>query len=142
MKDAFVFERPVRFEDVDVAGVVFFARFLNFCHEAMEAFFGAIEGGYSHLVLVRKIGFPAVHFDIDYRSPLRYGETASITVDITKLGNKSVVLHYSMRRKGEAEIVAEGFHTCVVSDLVRLQGIFMPDDIRAHLEAHLVALAP
>ncbi len=35
-----VLEREVRFEDVDPAQIVFFARFLSYAHEAMERFFG------------------------------------------------------------------------------------------------------
>ena len=39
-------ERPIKFEDVDAASIVFFARFLNYAHEAMERFFAPLEGGY------------------------------------------------------------------------------------------------
>ena len=43
------YERPIRFDDVDAAGIVFFGRYAAFCHEAMEAFFDAVEGGYAYL---------------------------------------------------------------------------------------------
>ena len=47
---AFEIQRAVRFEEVDAARIVFFARYLGYGHEAMEAFFGALEGGYHGLV--------------------------------------------------------------------------------------------
>ncbi|MFO0672802.1 MAG: acyl-CoA thioesterase [Polyangiaceae bacterium] len=85
----FVYERPVRFEDVDAAGIVFFARFLNYCHEAMEAFFGPLDGGYVRLINERHIGLPAVHLDVDYKAPLRYGDVARIEVTIPHVGRSS-----------------------------------------------------
>ena len=30
--------RPVRFAEVDAARIVYFARYLDFCHDALEAF--------------------------------------------------------------------------------------------------------
>ena len=33
----FRYERPVRFAEVDAARIVFFARYLDFCHDALEA---------------------------------------------------------------------------------------------------------
>ena len=53
---AVVFEHAVRFEEVDAAGIVFFARFFNWCHEAMERFFDAITGGYVDLITRRRVG--------------------------------------------------------------------------------------
>ena len=46
-----VFERPIKFEDVDAAGIVFFARFVTYAHEAMEDFFSTLEGGYPRLII-------------------------------------------------------------------------------------------
>ena len=39
----FVWERPIRFDEVDPAGIVFFARYANFAHEAIEGFFEDLE---------------------------------------------------------------------------------------------------
>ena len=51
---SFVYERAVRFEEVDAARIVFFARFLNYAHEAMEALLGGLDGGYVRLVNDRR----------------------------------------------------------------------------------------
>src|SRR4029453_13963642 len=94
----FVYERPVRFEDVDAAGIVFFARYLNYCHEAMESFFGALDGGYVRLITQRHIGLPAVHVEINFPAPLRYGDLARIEVTVLHIGNKSTKLRYALIR--------------------------------------------
>lgn len=132
----FVYTRPVRFEDVDAAGIVFFARYLNYCHEAMEAFFGPLEGGYVHLINDRHIGLPAVHVEIDFKAPLRYGDEARIEVTIPHVGRSSTKLRYAFVRARDSVPVAVALHTCAVSDLSIMKSIPIPDDMRALLEQH------
>ena len=64
----FVFLRPVRFADVDAARIVFFARYLEYCHDALEALFGQLPGGYAALTMERDVGIPSVHVEVDYRA--------------------------------------------------------------------------
>jgi 4-hydroxybenzoyl-CoA thioesterase len=65
-----VLEREVRFEDVDPAQIVFFARFLSYAHEAMERFFGELPGGYPRLIGERRVGMPAVHVESTFHVPV------------------------------------------------------------------------
>ncbi len=132
-----VLERPVRFEEVDAAGIVFFARYLGYAHEAMERFFAPLEGGYPRLIGERKVGLPAVRVEADYHAPTRYGDTLRIEPSVARLGNRSATLRYRMIRASDGALVAEVKHTVVVSDLVLLRSIDMPDDLRAELVRHL-----
>jgi 4-hydroxybenzoyl-CoA thioesterase len=59
----FRYERPVRFADVDAARMVFFGRFCDYCHDALEALFEQIDGGYPRLTMVRDVGVPTVHIE-------------------------------------------------------------------------------
>ena len=131
-----VYERPVRFEDVDAAGIVFFARFLNYCHEAMERFFGELEGGYVRLITERKIGFPAVHVEADFRAPLRFGDVVRIGVSVAKTGTTSCTFRYDFARAGDGVSVATITHVTVASDLTSLTKLPLPDDVRALAAAH------
>ena len=74
------YRRPVRFEEVDAAAIVFFARYLNICHEAMESFFDELAGGYAGLILGRKVGLPAVRADAEYTAPARYGDVLVVEI--------------------------------------------------------------
>lgn len=130
------FDRPVRFEDVDAAGIVFFARYLNYCHEAMERFFDGVEGGYVDLITRRKIGFPAVHVDAEWKAPLRYGDVARIEVTVPKLGSTSCTFRYAFRRLADGVPVATVQHVTVASDLTTLTKMPLPPDVRTLLEAH------
>jgi 4-hydroxybenzoyl-CoA thioesterase len=132
----FVYERPVRFEDVDAARILFFARFFNYGHEAMEAFFGQFEGGYVRLIMERHIGMPAVHVECDFRAPLRFGDVARIEVTVPHVGGKSCSFRYAFKRAADGAEVATLLHVCAVSDLRELRAIPIPDDVRAVLERH------
>jgi 4-hydroxybenzoyl-CoA thioesterase len=132
----FVYERAVRFEEVDAAQIVFFARFLQYAHEAMEALLAGLDGGYVRLVVERRIGMPAVHVSCDFRSPLRFGDVALIEVRVARVGNKSVTFRYDFLRKRDGVNVATVEHVCAVTDLVAMRAVAIPDDVRALLEHH------
>jgi len=133
----FVYERPVRFEDVDAAGIVFFSRFLSYCHEAMEALCAPLEGGYAALIMDRRIGMPAVRVEADFEKPLRFGDVVRITVGVEHVGNTSCTFRYEMANATTGAVVARIRHVVVLSDLRVLQKIAIPADVRAALEAHL-----
>ncbi len=144
-------DRPIKFEDVDAAGIVFFARFVTYAHEAMEHFFAPLEGGYARLILERRVGFPAVHVDMSFTAPARYGDVLRIETRVKKVGNRSVVFQYRMFLAGgmgvppgmphlataNGALSAEVTHTVVVSDLRTISSCDMPADVRALLLAHL-----
>jgi 4-hydroxybenzoyl-CoA thioesterase len=132
------YERPVHFEDVDAAHIVFFGRFMSYCHEAMEHFFGALDGGYVRLITERKIGLPAVHVVCDFAAPLRYGDVAVVQTTVTKVGTTSATLRYELYRKRDQARVAVVEHVVVATDLTKLEKIPLPPDVRAALEAHRV----
>lgn len=133
---SFVHTRAVHFDEVDAAGIVFFAKFLGYGHEAMEALFGTLPGKYHGLVVGRRIGFPAVHVEADYRAPLRFGDIVTITLDVTKIGTTSCTLRYRLTR-GDGTPTATVLHTTVCCDIAgEPKKIPFPADVRALLEAY------
>ena len=129
----------MRFEDIDAAGIVFFARFLNYAHDAMERLFEDLPGGYAALIMDRKIGFPAVHATTDFTAPIRYGDTALITATVEKLGTTSCHLHFAFRRASDGVAIATTSHVHVCTSLATMTKLELPPDIRAALEKHLAA---
>ena len=132
------YERPVRFEEVDAAGIVFFGRFSNYCHDAMERFFDALPGGYAALIMERRVGFPAVHVTSDFKAPIRYGDIARITGVVTKLGTTSCHLGFAITRAKDGVEVASMSHVHVCTDLTAMTKLPLPIDVRTALEAHRV----
>lgn len=127
---AFLFEKAVRFGDVDHAGIVYYPRFFHYFHVAFEEMFG--EGRYLEILDNDKIGFPAVRLECDFRKPLRFGDKVTIAVSVDHLGDKSARFHYRLWPTGKdaTELSAEAKITCVAVELQTFRSKSIPDDLR------------
>ncbi len=134
------FDREVAFEDVDAAGIVYFARLIGFAHGAMERLFDDVPGGYRAIVTKRGIGFPAVHVTTDFRAPIRYGDTARIATTVRKLGTTSLEVHFAMTRTSDGEPIATATHVHVCTTLSKLTKLPFPADIRQALARHVAVV--
>jgi acyl-CoA thioester hydrolase len=97
---AFVHEETVRFSELDSMGHVNNAVFMTYLEQARLAWFTHLEDEpmpLDDVILART--------EIDFRSPLVFGETVSIGVRPSRLGTKSFELEYELRA-GE-RLVAE-----------------------------------
>jgi len=141
VSEPFAWEHRIRVDEIDAAGIVFFARYFQWCHEAMATMLDAIAGGYASLILARRIGFPTVHAEADYKAPLRYGDTVRIDVTVEKIGTSSCSLRFDLRRSASALPVAVVRHVVVSSDVDAMRSTPIPDDVRAVLVRHAAAVA-
>ncbi len=133
----FTFLRPVRFAEVDAARLVFFAKYPEFVHDALEDLLSGLEGGYPALTGARDVGIPTVHLSIDFSAPLRYGDRARIEVTVERIGTTSVTFRHAVIRDGDGVLCADIRHTIVTARLSTLAPIAIPDDVRALLQAHV-----
>jgi 4-hydroxybenzoyl-CoA thioesterase len=135
----FTFTTPVRFADVDHAGIVYYPRFFHLFHLAFEELWRQRIGARAYLDILdrRRIGFPAVRAEADYQAPLRFGDTAEIEVSVSRLGGKSITFRYRVWRAAEPGVArqqaAEGQVVCAVTDLSRFVAVPVPDDVKALL---------
>jgi 4-hydroxybenzoyl-CoA thioesterase len=128
----------VRFGDCDPAGLVYYPRFFHHFHAAMEELFAVSLGlPYPELTRGAGLGFPAVHVESDFRSPLRYGEAAEIEVAVERLGETSCTFRFRLFAGGEPAPRAEARVVTVCVDLATLAKRPIPDALRASLARHL-----
>jgi len=127
----FVYAQPVRFADIDHAGIVYYPRFFNFFHIAFEELWRARIGpkAYSEIIDRDRIGFPAVRAECDFKAPLRFGDTAEIEVSIPRLGAKSITFRYRVFRSGDRVLCAEGQVICAVVDLAKFVAVTIPEHV-------------
>jgi len=131
---AFRSQVTVRFADIDPAGVVYYPRFLHYCHTAMEDFFAqALALPYPRLIAEHRVGFPAVHLDVDFRSPLRYGDEVAIQVAIAKIGRSSVDWRYELTLAGREGPCAEIRVVTACLDFDSFRAREIPDWLREKL---------
>jgi 4-hydroxybenzoyl-CoA thioesterase len=131
----YVHRAPVRFADVDHAGIVYYPRFFDYFHVAFEELFRDRLGpvGYRQLLDERRIGFPAVRATCEYRAPLRFGDDVEISVAVSRIGERSVSFRYHAvrRRAGEPDVAsAEGEVVVAVVDLDAFRALALPEDLR------------
>jgi 4-hydroxybenzoyl-CoA thioesterase len=137
----FIYARPVRFEEVDAAGIVFFPRILAYCHDTVAELFASLVGGYSALIMERRLGLPIVHVDVDFTAPLRFGDTAKIDLRLARIGHSSATFEMNLARARDSVAVARVRLICVCTDLSTLLSTEWPSDVRQILLAHLVTTA-
>lgn len=127
----------VRFADIDHAGIVYYPRFLHYCHVAYEDFLETRLGiPLKELLDDRRVGFPTVKAEVDFMRPLRLGDRVAIGIDVTRLGESSVVMRYRLRREGDEAPAAEARVTTACIDMETFRPRPIPADIRRTLEAH------
>jgi acyl-CoA thioester hydrolase len=106
MSDVFTFPLTVRYMEVDAQGVVFNAWYLTYFDEAMAAFLAARGLPYAKMI---EAGYDAqlVHSEIDWRSGLRWQDTAEVAVSTARIGRTSFALDFEVRRDGD-EVICSG----------------------------------
>ena len=132
---AFTYATPVRFADVDHAGIVYYPRFFHFFHLAFEELWRARIGprAYSELLDKDRVGFPAVRAECEFHAPLRFGDSVEIELTVARLGSKSITFRYRIFRAADdarpRTLSAEGQVVCAVVDLARFVAIAVPDRV-------------
>lgn len=125
----FRFQRPVRWEELDAAGFVYFPRVVAFAHEALERMFEAASPrGYAAMIDTG-LGLPCVHVETDFRAPLRFGDVAEVCAVVKKLGRSSVELELDVRRDGVD--CARIRYVVACTDLRAPKAVALPGSARA-----------
>ncbi len=130
---AFETSLQVRFGHVDPAGIVYFPRIYDYLHDVFEEVWEQHVGQrYYHLLLERKIGFHLVHSEVNFRSPLHFGDRPLVRVTCFRLGRSSLGLHYVISVGDTQCVDAHMITSCV--ELEGMQSIEIPSEFRTRFE--------
>ncbi len=115
MPMAFLYERTVRFQDTDAAGVVYFANLLSLCHEAYEASLAAsgivLRDFFSSQGIV---AVPIVHASADFHQPLFCGDQLTVQLMPTKLSETAFEVSYQIFSvTDQPAAIAKTRHVCI-----------------------------
>ena len=100
----------VRFGDLDAAGIAYYPNLVNFIHEAFEDFFVGHMGRPYPEVFREGLAFPTVRVDMEFLSPVHYGDHVDIAVVVEKVGNSSVQIRYEGSVGGRPVFKASAAH--------------------------------
>jgi 1,4-dihydroxy-2-naphthoyl-CoA hydrolase len=92
----YTYNRTVRFQDTDAAGVVYFANVLSMCHEAYEASLAAsginLQSFFSNPVAA----IPIIHASVDFRRPMYCGDELLIHLMPQQLDDNKFEIAYQI----------------------------------------------
>lgn len=128
---SFVEIRDVRFQDVDAAGIIFYPRLLEYCHDLLVKFWAVSGEPLQVLLKARPPRFlsPIRHAEVDYFRPLRFGDEIELALAHAHCESTEVTLGFRIARGDEVCAVAQSVHTFV--DATSFQRIEIPEPMRS-----------
>jgi len=136
MSKVFTVEYPILFSHCDPAGIVYFPRFFDLLHRAMEDWFTfGLEERFADFVMEQRLGIPTVSTQVDFMGPARFGDSLKIELRVLKLGRTSIELAIDSFIGAQPCFKAK--HTVCVFSQATFKAIPIPDDLRARMETYL-----
>jgi 4-hydroxybenzoyl-CoA thioesterase len=123
----------VRFGDLDAAGIAYYPNLVNFLHEAFEDFFAGHVGRPYPEVYREGLGFPTVKLEVEFVSPVRYGDRVEIALAVEKVGRSSVQIRYEGTVEGRPVFHARNI--AVIVQMKTFRPVPLPDWLRERFEA-------
>lgn len=109
--------RTVRFGDTDAAGVVHFARLLEWCHQAyeesLERFGVAAAAVFPTPAAQPDVALPIVHCSADFRRPLVCGDPLAIALEPKRLDPGCFEVSYRFSSGGQEVVRALTRHLAI-----------------------------
>ncbi|MGH8035308.1 MAG: acyl-CoA thioesterase [Polaromonas sp.] len=137
----FTTHKRVRFHHCDPAGIVFYPQFFYLLHEVQEDFLAHI-GFPEHTLIAGGTGVPIVDLKTEFLGMCRNGDHLTMTLELTRIGNSSLGMHYEIHGRppapGEAGALKVRAHGVVVySELPHGKPVRIPDGLRSALLPYL-----
>ena len=110
----FVYTMRVRFQDVDAAGIVFFARIFDYCHDAYVEMLRHRNVRLEGVLRERSWGAPLTRAEAEFLRPLRFGDVVEVGVVRARWDRGRLLIGYRLAREGgEVAAVARTEHAFI-----------------------------
>lgn len=118
-----VFRWPVRvyYEDTDAGGVVYHARYLNFCERARTEWLRACGWEQDALRDDHRLQFVVARVAVEYRRPARFNDALNVTCEVDRLRGASIDFVQRVEHSADSAVLCEvvARAVCVDSDTMR-----------------------
>ncbi|MEM8677541.1 MAG: thioesterase family protein [Cyanobacteria bacterium P01_G01_bin.67] len=118
----FNYLRRIYLNDTDGAGVVYFAKGLEICHEAYEESLAKAEISLKQIIAEGKTALPIVHAEIDFLRPLFCGDRIQVNLNVSLINNSEFAIAYQISPFDNLErilVTAQTRHVCINPQLRR-----------------------
>ncbi|MBE9047177.1 acyl-CoA thioesterase [Pleurocapsales cyanobacterium LEGE 10410] len=112
----FNYSRRVYLADTDAAGVVYFAKGLEICHEAYEESLVIAGISLEQILSEGKIALPIVRAEIDFLRPVFCGNRLLVSLNSSQIDDSEFAIAYQISHGDNLErvlITAQTRHVCI-----------------------------
>jgi 1,4-dihydroxy-2-naphthoyl-CoA hydrolase len=111
----FTYNRTVRFQDTDAAGVVYFANVLAICHEAYEASLAASGINLQSFFNNSEAAIPIIHASVDFFRPMFCGDKLLIHLTPQQQNENQFEITYQIVAASSKQQLAKAItrHVCI-----------------------------
>jgi acyl-CoA thioesterase FadM len=120
--NAFREDRTIRFQDVDAAGIIFYPRLIEYCHDLLVAFFAASGCPLEKALKDKTWGSPIRHAEADYFRPLRFADRVEVALVKAHVEPSEVALGFRIARVSALDepcTIVQSVHTFVNMETFR-----------------------
>jgi YbgC/YbaW family acyl-CoA thioester hydrolase len=129
----FTIEERVRWGDVDAARIIFYGAYIRFFEFAETELFRAVGLPYGVMFDELDVWLPRAHLECDFRRAAQLDDLLEVSVYVGRVGEKSLRLNFEVRRKGEAELVAEAHFVLVAVRRNTFESVTVPEELKSRL---------
>ena len=102
--------------DTDAAGVVYFAKGLEICHQAYEESLAAAGISLKQMLLEKTLALPIVRAEIDFMRPLFCGDELQVSLTASLISSNEFAIAYQICHTDNLDRVlvkAQTKHVCI-----------------------------
>lgn len=100
--------RKAQYYETDQMGIIHHSNYIRWFEEARVDFLEQIGYGYQK-AMACGVDFALLSLSCDYKSMVRFGDTVSISMEITELGAARMTIHYIVVDAYSCEVRATGY---------------------------------
>ena len=125
----------LKFHYTDSAGILFFSNIFIIAHDVYEEMTNDVGFRLNDIVENEDFLLPLVHSEADYKIPLKAGDEITINAGISRLGNSSYTVSFSILKEEKTAATVET--VMVAMDKKSGTKIPVPEKLREGLEKYL-----
>lgn len=133
-KFKFYYPLPVRFQDTDLQGHVYFGTYFTYFDEGLSAYLRTIGYPYKKLP---ELGIDLIYVEArcQYKSAAYFEEILHVHTRIANIGNSSITFEFAIFEEQSDRLVATGQITAVTVEPGTYRTVRVPDAIRQAVHA-------
>lgn len=128
----------VMFSDTDASGIGHFVHQLRLFERAEYGLMEAIDHSLPVLFSETSLAVPRVHLEVDYRSPLRYGNRLELKAGISRIGGTSYTIAIEVFNLTTGRVAMTGNIVVVIIDKTTQRPVTIEEGLRKALERVLI----